>query len=331
MKDNNLVSVIVPVYNVERYIKECIESILQQTYKNIEVIVVDDGSPDKSAAIISKISKKDPRVRLITKENGGVSSARNVGLDNANGEYVVFVDADDFLAKDFVEYMLHLCDISKSDICVSKCHFENNCEKQNEIDRIEVMSSEKATAYFLSPDTIIYSPNCIIKKDFIDKHNFRFSTLLYYGEGLQFTSMIAQHCNTMTLGERKVYYYRRSNEASATTKFDIQKMYNGEKALHKIKKEITIKSDLIDNMFDLHMAMFCLGAITKLINAEQKSKYTNDYKRWKAILKRNTYRLILTKDVSLYRKMMLCGGLISPQLLAFLDKKRRKKISQGSF
>ena len=111
----------------------------------------------------------------------------------------------------------------------------------------------------------------------------------------------------------------------------IQKMYNGEKALHTIKNEITIKSNLIDNMFDLHMALFCLGAITKLIYAEQKSKYTNDYKRWKAILKRNTYRLILKKDVSLYRKMMLCGGSICPQLLAFLDKKRRKKISQGSF
>ena len=331
MKENNLVSVIVPVYNVERYIKECIESILQQTYKNIEVIAIDDGSPDNSASIINEISKKDPRVRLITKENGGVSSARNVGLDNANGEYVVFVDADDFLAKDAIKYLMWLATKTKSDFCFSKNCFTQRNEQQIEKDRIEILSPAEAVALLISPRVIVGCWNKIYSLDFLKRHGIRFSETLFYGEGLNFITVCAMKSASVGVGERKTYYYRRSNEASATTKFDIQKMYNGEKALHTIKNEITIKSTLIDNMFDLHMALFCLGAITKLINADQKSKYINDYKRWKAILKRNTYRLILTKDVSLYRKMMLCGGSISPQLLAFLDKKRRKKISQGSF
>ena len=331
MKENKLVSVIVPVYNVERYIKECIESILQQTYKNIELIVIDDGSPYNSAAIVDEIVKNDSRVRLITRENGGVSSARNVGLDSANGEYVVFVDADDFLAKDAIKYLVWLACKTESDFCFSKNCFTQGNEQQIEKDRIERLSPEEAVALLISPKVIVGCWNKIYSLDFLKRNGIRFSETLFYGEGLNFITVCAMKSASIGVGERKTYYYRRSNEASATTKFDIQKMYNGEKALHKIKKEITIKSDLIDNMFDFHMALFCLGAITKLINAGQKSRYINDYKRWKSILKRNTYRLMFTKNISLYRKMMLCGGSISPQLLAFLDKKRRNKIAQGSF
>lgn len=331
MNENKLVSVIVPVYNVERYIKECIDSILQQTYKSIEVLIIDDGSPDNSAYIVNEIIKNDSRIRLITKENGGVSSARNVGLDNANGEYVIFVDADDFLAKDAIKYLMWLVSKTEADFCFSKNCFTRRNEPQIEKDKIQKMSPEEAVALLLSPRIIVGCWNKIYSLDFLKRNNIRFSNTLFYGEGLNFITVCAIKSASIGVGERKTYYYRRSNETSATTKFDIQKMYNGEKALQKIKKEITIKSSLIDNMFDLHMALFCLGAVTKLINAGQKNRYINDYKRWNVILKRNTYRLMLTKDISLYRKMMLFGGVISPQFLAFLDKKRRKKISQGSF
>lgn len=329
--DDKLVTVIVPVYNVENYISECLSSIIHQTYKNIEVILVDDGSPDRSAAIINEMAQRDARVKLISKENGGVSSARNVGLDNANGEYVVFVDADDFLAKDAIKYLMWLATKTKSDFCFSKNCFTQRNEQQIEKDRIEKLSPAEAVALLISPRVIVGCWNKIYSLDFLKRHGIRFSETLFYGEGLNFITVCAMKSASVGVGERKTYYYRRSNEASATTKFDIQKMYNGEKALHTIKNEITIKSDLIDNMFDLHMALFCLGAVTKLINAGQKSKYINDYKRWKSILKRNTYRLLITKDVSLYRKMMLLGGSISPGLLAYLDKKRRRKISDNSF
>lgn len=91
-----LISVIVPVYNVEKYLRRCVDSILKQTYRNLEILLVDDGSTDGCAAICDDYGRKDVRVRVIHKENGGLSSARNVGIDAAMGELLAFVDSDDF-------------------------------------------------------------------------------------------------------------------------------------------------------------------------------------------------------------------------------------------
>lgn len=103
-----LISVIVPVYKVEAYLKECIDSIRNQTYRNLEIILVDDGSPDKSGEMCDALAKEDPRIRVIHKENGGLSSARNAGLDVANGEYVSFVDSDDWISLDMYQRLMDL-------------------------------------------------------------------------------------------------------------------------------------------------------------------------------------------------------------------------------
>ncbi len=101
-----LISVIVPVYNVEEYLSRCVESILAQTYKNLDVILVDDGAKDRSGILCDEFAAKDPRVRVIHKENGGLSSARNCGIDAAQGEYLAFVDSDDWIEADAYEHML---------------------------------------------------------------------------------------------------------------------------------------------------------------------------------------------------------------------------------
>ena len=101
-KLNSLVSVIVPIYKVEDYLDECVKSIVDQTYKNIEIILVDDGSPDHCPQKCDKWAKKDLRIRVVHKQNGGLSSARNAGLDVAKGEYIAFVDSDDFISPDYV-------------------------------------------------------------------------------------------------------------------------------------------------------------------------------------------------------------------------------------
>lgn len=103
---NALISVIVPVYNAETYLADCLESLIRQTHRELEILVVDDGSTDGSAALSERFAGKDDRIRLLRKENGGVSSARNLGLDEAKGEYVAFVDADDWLLPDMLETQL---------------------------------------------------------------------------------------------------------------------------------------------------------------------------------------------------------------------------------
>lgn len=105
---NPLISVIVPVYNVEKYLPRCVDSILGQTYANLEIILVDDGSPDSSGAICDEYAAKDRRIKIIHKKNGGLSDARNVAIDIAKGEYITFVDSDDYVASDYVETLYRL-------------------------------------------------------------------------------------------------------------------------------------------------------------------------------------------------------------------------------
>lgn len=109
------VSIIVPVYNVEKYVDICLKSILHQTYRNIEVIVVDDGSRDRSGAICDRFAKKDSRITVIHQENGGVSRARNNGIDNASGEYICFVDSDDWLPRDSIEMLVQKIEETEAD------------------------------------------------------------------------------------------------------------------------------------------------------------------------------------------------------------------------
>ena len=108
MEQNPLISVIVPVYNVEAWLPRCGDSILSQTYENLEILLVDDGSTDDSGLICEEYAKKDTRIRVIHKENGGLSSARNSGLDAASGEYIGFVDSDDWIEPEMYAEMLSL-------------------------------------------------------------------------------------------------------------------------------------------------------------------------------------------------------------------------------
>ena len=103
MKEEKKISIIIPIYNVEKYLPTCVESILQQTYKNLEVILVDDGSPDRCPVICDELAQKDDRIRVIHQKNKGLSGARNTGIDNAQGDYLIFVDSDDTVEQTLVE------------------------------------------------------------------------------------------------------------------------------------------------------------------------------------------------------------------------------------
>ena len=121
MKKNELISIIVPIYKVEPYLHKCIDSILNQTYKNLQIILVDDGSPDRCGEICDQYAKTDKRINVIHKENGGLSDARNCGIDVATGKYLSFLDSDDWLHNEYIEKLYELLKSSKSDI--SACDF----------------------------------------------------------------------------------------------------------------------------------------------------------------------------------------------------------------
>lgn len=116
-----LISVVIPVYNVEKYIHECVESVLNQTYVNMEIILIDDGSPDRCPEICDRYAEKDNRIKVIHKKNGGLSDARNCGIKNATGEYLTFVDSDDVLSPDMIQYLYRLC--IKYNTLLAQCNY----------------------------------------------------------------------------------------------------------------------------------------------------------------------------------------------------------------
>ena len=128
--DQNLISVIVPVYNVEDYLEECINSILSQTYTNLEILIVNDGSTDNSLEILQKFSQKDSRISVFTTENGGLSSARNYAIDRANGKYFTFIDSDDYIEENYIEYLMESLIDNEADISiVNSYHMINGKRK----------------------------------------------------------------------------------------------------------------------------------------------------------------------------------------------------------
>lgn len=123
---NGLISVIVPVYNTEKYLRKCIESILSQSYRNIELLLINDGSPDSSAEICREYLDKDKRCYYFEKENGGLSDARNYGIERAKGEYITFVDSDDFFLEEAIEKLHATALLGESDLVVGGfCHFDS--------------------------------------------------------------------------------------------------------------------------------------------------------------------------------------------------------------
>ena len=112
-----LISIVIPVYNVEKYLDECILSVINQTYKNLEILLINDGSSDSSYDICCKYSEQDNRIHVINKENGGLASARNVGIDKATGEYIYFLDSDDYIKETTIEKVVNYMKNNNLDLC----------------------------------------------------------------------------------------------------------------------------------------------------------------------------------------------------------------------
>lgn len=160
MKTDSMISIIVPVYNVEKYLDRCVQSILIQSFKRFELILVNDGSTDNSFEICQKYRKKDSRVILISQENKGLSAARNTGLNNAHGDYICFIDSDDFIEKDYLKLLLNNLKSNNADISMCEYFLSNEKGKKysivkfNEPKNISILSGKNTFNYF-------YEDNCV--------------------------------------------------------------------------------------------------------------------------------------------------------------------------
>ena len=156
-----LISVIIPIYKAEKYLEKCVRGMMNQTYHNLEIILVDDGSPDKSGDICETLAKEDSRIRVIHKENGGAATARNAGLDAMTGEYIAFVDADDYMELNYIETLYEI--LAKHQAQVSICSFKTIDEEGNAvtIDALHEEIDDDTTNH----EVQIYRGNDIILQD----------------------------------------------------------------------------------------------------------------------------------------------------------------------
>lgn len=206
--DSELISVIVPVYNAEKYLDRCIESIVDQTYNKIEIILVNDGSTDCSTDICNQWKSKDNRIKVINNENSGVSVARNIGLDKATGEYVTFVDSDDFLKEDFLESLYNDIKSDDYDIAISNAIIvrNNQYKKFNYIRKNIKLSSEQATKKMLEGklfQTVCWAK--LYKMSVVEKA--RFNEKMHIAEDLEFLRNVFCHSKSIILTNKYKYYY----------------------------------------------------------------------------------------------------------------------------
>ncbi|WP_339099687.1 glycosyltransferase family 2 protein [Candidatus Enterococcus lemimoniae] len=213
-----MISIIVPVYNVEKYLHKCVDSILSQTFSDIEVILVDDGSTDKSGEICDQYVVKDQRIRVIHKKNGGLSSARNIGLDIAVGRYIGFVDSDDYIANDMYEILYDQLIESNADLsCVGMIDvYENRTSelKQNKI--IELVDQKQAIKLVVDgKDIFAYAVNKLYKRDLFN--DIRYPEGKIVEDAFIIIDLLLLCERIVINSEQKYFYYRRNDSITGAS------------------------------------------------------------------------------------------------------------------
>ncbi len=260
-----LISVIVPVYNAEEYLEKCVNSIINQTYKNLEIILVDDGSPDKSGEMCDAFAVKDLRVRVIHKENGGQSSARNRGLDIMKGELVGFVDSDDWIEPDMYQHLYEMmiqfdaqiacCGVQK-DYPNGKVEFFNIYYPGD--NEIRIYSRAEALRESLANVRITYSPcDKLYHKDVFA--NLRMTEGIIY-EDMEIIPKWIERTETVAYNPTPKYHYTMTDESTIRGTYNLRRMAEVDVALAKAKDYQTRYPELYDEAMGRYIAV-CLYVI----------------------------------------------------------------------
>ena len=249
MKENFKISVIVPVYNCENFLQKTVDSIVSQSYKNLEIILVDDGSTDSSPEICDKWAEKDSRIKVIHKENGGASSARNAGLDIASGDYIAFVDGDDYIDHDMYEIMLSHILHYGADAASCGMVRENKNAPDEEwgsadaeveiVDNIELLKMVGQASGILpvSPCNKLFSKSAV--------GEIRFDTRFKYAEDVLFNYFVSKNINKMVSQNAARYHYV-SNDSSASHKTFDEQRFDEHKVMDIILADAADNSDLLN-------------------------------------------------------------------------------------
>lgn len=307
MEQTPTISVVIPVYNAEAYLPKCLESVRTQTFRDWEAILIDDGSTDDSARICEETAEQDPRFRVIHKENAGVSTARNTGLDAARGEYVIFVDADDICKKTYFEKMVSAMRTYEPDLVISGfVRFKEGWEAEQLITRYSITLMKK-TRQFLH----LYTESRLnlfgvsvwakmFRRDMIEKHHIRFDPAISYEEDCIFVADCVPHMNTFAVVGEALYRYRQMGDSLSRgyRKGTFRYLVNGLNRRRALLKEYGLEGDLYraDQIFTLVIQRACMKIeLSDISRREKREDYQElmDYPETQ-----NAVRCEQEKDVS---------------------------------
>lgn len=257
--EQDKISVIIPVYNVEKYFSTCMETVLNQTYKNLEIILVDDESTDNSGKMCDEYAKKDSRVKVVHKKNEGAASARNAGLDIATGEYIGFIDSDDFVELDFYE-VLYKCIIEENaDLAMCRlvdCY--GTIEKVEKKVQKYVWNTEEAIKIVLEAKLTSVTPvNKLYKKFIFDKLRYESCNT---AEDAEIIIDILMKCKKIVFLDDEKYFYIHRENSVTTRKFDKERGYDVIYAYQKNYKLIENNYPSLSDIAEMRIcwANFCV-------------------------------------------------------------------------
>lgn len=315
---NYLLSVVVPIYNVEKYLKKCLDSIINQTYKNLEIILVDDGSTDCSGKIADEYGKKDKRIKVIHKKNGGLADARNVGIDNASGKYIAFVDSDDWIDLNTYSESIKTMEKHNSDMFVFRaisCYSDTEINIFNNNNFIEI-SNDKIFDYW----SIVGRGVCdkIFLKKYWDDIRFPFGKTSEDVFVIYLLMAKAQH----TILSSNIYYYYRQRAGSISKIKNVR--IDSYEAYTKAKDFIYKNYPNSYNIFMKNYVTNCMGLYNSIILYDNKNKWKKlmleEIKKYK--------KFIFKSDVGLYKKVQVICLLYFKMLYYIIMKIRDTKINK---
>ena len=286
-----MISVIVPIYNVKDYLERCVNSIINQTYRKLEIILVDDGSTDGSAEICDCFAQKDNRVIVIHKENGGAASARNCGLDIATGEFVGFVDSDDYIAYDMYEHLLKYMNknvditscgtvyIGKTNMNSVRCKAKSLC----------VMNRERALE-----ELMLHRLLCFSSCDKLFRYSILKDVRYISGkvcEDLPFIYELINKCNNVVnIGEAKYFYQYRENSVSRMP--FTNKRLDYVLFTRDMYRDVCVNNPKLMKAAEYRYIINIISIINQIESSSNKQKYINECKRLKSVIRNMIFRIL---------------------------------------
>lgn len=318
-----LISVIVPVYNVEQYLHRCVDSILTQTYPNIEVVLVDDGSPDRCGEICEEYAQKDSRVMVVHRQNGGLSAARNSGLDACHGEYVGFVDSDDYIAPEMYDQLYH--DIVRFNTPLAFCH-------------TDVLRGGRSDHKFYGKGSKSHPKEYVMRRALEESIWWSAWTKLYHkslfngirypegktNEDLPVTIRIFDRCDHIAVNYHKLYYYCIRENSITTSRLNPRKF-----------DIIDNASDVVAYLRETHPELIpaaqgilltnALGLLLKLRNYKGDDLASERQKVIKSI-KHQWPSLLTNNNLNAWQRTLLTAARLHPRALyCCFDLKKKLK------